>query len=262
MCGICGELRFGGGVRSRGAHCRHARHARAPRTRLAKALRVAGSPRRPRVPAPAHHRSEPRGRSAASPTKTASVQVVFNGEIYNFRALRDELAAQGPPFPIAVRHGSDRPPVRGGRRRGDRPSRRHVRDRDLGRASQAAGRWPAIAPARSRSSIRERQTRLRVRLGNQGVLRSRRSPDRDRSRRDSVLLHSRLRPVSADASTRMSSRSNPQRSSPIDADGRTEGTVYWRLSLRPAERRRGAGDGEPTLQRACASWSRARSNAG
>ena len=45
-----------------------------------------------------------------------SVQVVFNGEIYNFRELRRELEARGPPLRDARRHRGDRAPLRGARR--------------------------------------------------------------------------------------------------------------------------------------------------
>ena len=54
-----------------------------------------------------------------------TVQVVFNGEIYNHLALRRELVGEGPPLPHRpLRHRGDRPRLRGvGRRRRRAPAR-------------------------------------------------------------------------------------------------------------------------------------------
>ena len=44
-------------------------------------------------------------------TKTSSVWVVFNGEIYNFPELRAELEKRGHHFYTQYRHGSNCSPV-------------------------------------------------------------------------------------------------------------------------------------------------------
>ena len=46
-----------------------------------------------------------------------TVQLVFNGEIWNFVELRDRARARGPPLPHALRHRGDRPRLRGMGRR-------------------------------------------------------------------------------------------------------------------------------------------------
>jgi len=43
--------------------------------------------------------------------RDATVQVMLNGEIYNFQGLRNELSA-APPIPLAQRHGGDRSSLR------------------------------------------------------------------------------------------------------------------------------------------------------
>ena len=67
-----------------------------------------------------------------SPTRTATVGVALNGEIYNFRELRDELRARGHRLATHGRHRGDRPPGRGARRR---------------RAGPAAGRACSPSPS-------------------------------------------------------------------------------------------------------------------
>ncbi len=67
-----------------------------------------------------------------------SVWIVFNGEIYNHRELRQRLEGCGPPVPHAQRH------------RGDRPSLRGRRARLRSSISTACSPWPiwdARAPA-------------------------------------------------------------------------------------------------------------------
>ena len=68
------------------------------------------------------HRSRRRAPADAQRGRHAC-SVVFNGEIYNFRELRAELEARGPPLPHALRHRGHRPRLRGvGRRRASRAS--------------------------------------------------------------------------------------------------------------------------------------------
>ena len=40
-----------------------------------------------------------------------TVWVVFNGEIYNYQELRQDLIAQGPSLPHQQRYGNARPPI-------------------------------------------------------------------------------------------------------------------------------------------------------
>ena len=83
--------------------------------------------------------------SSRWPTKTSTVWVVFNGEIYNFRALRRGWKARGHRFRTAQRHGNPRPPLRR-RRPGDaRHAQRHVRLGPLGRPAAAAAAGPRSA---------------------------------------------------------------------------------------------------------------------
>ncbi len=67
-----------------------------------------------------------------------SVTVVLNGEIYNFRELRERLRANGHVFAHRGRHGGDRAPVRGARARMRSGAARDVRVRSLGRAPPPA----------------------------------------------------------------------------------------------------------------------------
>ena len=66
---------------------------------------------------PPARRSSTSATPAASrwPTRTARVQVTFNGEIYNHEELRARARAARPPLPLALRHRGARPPVRGAR---------------------------------------------------------------------------------------------------------------------------------------------------
>ena len=77
-----------------------------------------------------------------------TVWIVFNGEIYNHADVRARARGRRPSLPDAVRHRNHRPRLRAVGRRLRRPPARHVRVRDLGRATPA----PA---ARARSARRE-----------------------------------------------------------------------------------------------------------
>ncbi len=61
--------------------------------------------------------------------------IVFNGEIYNYRLLREGLLARGHTLHDHERHRGDRAPVRGARRRRRRGAVGHVRLRHLGSRS-------------------------------------------------------------------------------------------------------------------------------
>ncbi len=83
-----------------------------------------------------------------------TVQVVFNGEIYNFDALRALASRPRAPVPDQQRHRGDRPPLRGGGRRGSRKAPRDVRHRHLGRPPRRSCCSPATASGRSRCTTR------------------------------------------------------------------------------------------------------------
>src|SRR6201988_3334656 len=97
MCGICGELRFADGRTSarRLASMRDALIHRGPDADglyISAAQRAGLAFRRLRI--------IDLSRDAAQPMASAdgTMQVVFNGEIYNFRELRRELEARGYRF--------------------------------------------------------------------------------------------------------------------------------------------------------------------
>ncbi len=98
-----------------------------------------------------HHRPRRRATSR-SPTRTAPIWTVFNGEIFNYVELRAELEKCRPRVPHALRHRDDRARVRGVRRRVRRAAERPVRDRALGPSPRNGCCWCAIASASVRCS--------------------------------------------------------------------------------------------------------------
>ena len=87
-----------------------------------------------------------------------TIWIVFNGEIYNFAEIRADARGTRPSLPHALATPrSSSTPTRSGATRLRRPSSRHVRVRDLGRAA-AGCCWCAIALASSRSTTRDCRT--------------------------------------------------------------------------------------------------------
>ena len=203
-------------------------------------FRSDGGERRPRLPPPEHHRPAHRRPTSRSATKTASMQLVFNGEIYNYRDLRPGLVARGHQF----RSNADSEVIvhlyeeLGDR--GDRRARRHVRAGDLGRADADGSRSRAIARARSRCIVyQDARPRRRSRPRSR---RSSRIPDLrsaiDETRR-AVLLPARLRSAPADVLPERPARRArhaSRRSTPAAAIAARR---YWQLTF-PDRRPRAA----------------------
>ena len=159
MCGIAGEIRFDGGRPTSPrsiARCAAWR----PRARTAAGIWAAARSRS----ATAGCRSStcrPPARSRWS-TPSSGLTVVFNGCIYNYRELRDELDGRGLPLLLPLRHRGDRSrPTAGGAPRCVEHFLGHVRLRRR-RARTAAGScWPATGSASSRSTSTQTPERLR-----------------------------------------------------------------------------------------------------
>ena len=181
MCGICGVVApepgdLGAVVDAQLATLEH----RGPDARGS----FAGSQRGDRAEPPRDHR--PRHRRPADHQRGRTVAVVLNGEIYNFRELREELLRARPRAALARRHRGDRPSRRGARAGRSRAApRRHVRVRRLGRAPAAAragprpgGQEAALLLVLGRAArLRQRdQGAVRRSLGRRGAWMPRRSP--------------------------------------------------------------------------------------
>ena len=99
---------------------------------------MAGSGGQPaaRAPASGDHRSRRRRRAADGHAgRTRFQHIVFNGEVYNYRALRADSAVARRTLRERQRHGSAAAPRRTRRRGSPGRGSRHVRVRLLGRLS-------------------------------------------------------------------------------------------------------------------------------
>ena len=109
--------------------------------------------------------------NAAQPmtNEDGTLWLTFNGEIYNFRELRKQLEARGPPLPLGDRLRGDPARLRGVGRRLRAAAARDLRLRPLGR--------PARAPAaRARPPGREAALLLGARGGPRLRLAAARDP--------------------------------------------------------------------------------------
>ena len=158
MCGICGKLRFDGAEVERDLivrMCRTLVHRGPDAEGVYTAPYVGLGQRRLSIIDLSDQAVAPLS------NEDGSVWVTYNGEIYNFRELRAELAGAGPSLPDGRRHRGHRPPVRGVRGRVPVAPARHVRLRALGR--------PRPAPVRRPRPLRQEAALLRPPAGGAGV---------------------------------------------------------------------------------------------
>ena len=113
------------------------------------------------------------------------LQIVYNGEVYNFRELRDRAGGCGTRLPHDLRHRGGAPRVRGV---GDRllpPFQRHVGSRDSRRACTGAEAGARARPLRDQAPLLRASPRPgRLRVGDQGDPPGRDLPARGRRAAD------------------------------------------------------------------------------
>ena len=192
MCGICGIVALDGRavdpavLAAMSATLVHRGPGRAPASR---------GRRRPGSPRGGSRSSTSRAATSRSPTRTGSVVVVQNGEIYNHAELR--ARARGAPATRSARRTAT-PRCSSTSTRSTAPRfverlRGHVRGRALGRRARGGSCSRATASGSSRSTTAPRRP-LRVRLRAEGAAaRSRASRARStstRSRRSSPSTRS------------------------------------------------------------------------
>ena len=168
-----------------------------------------------------------------------AIAVVFNGEIYNFRALRRELAGAGHVF---ATQGDGEVLVHGWKawgRAAARPARRHVRVRAVGsRAARALPR--ARSPRRQAALLRVARRRARVRLGAEGAAPVSRAAARARPRRARALPRMPVHPRAAQRLSRRSASCRPGHWLSV-RDGALATGEFWRPSYVPKHELRGSG---------------------
>ena len=159
-----------------------------------------------------------------------TVWVVFNGEIYNYRELRDDARGRRAPLLHVERHGNHRSRVRGmGRGRVLAPPR-HVRHRHLGHAHQHAAARPR-PPWHQACLLRRGRRALVLRFGGQvppGEPRGR-SRTRPRGARPLPGVTSILRATAPSSAACASCR--PRTVLKVHG-GKVEVQRYWQLPVR------------------------------
>jgi asparagine synthase (glutamine-hydrolysing) len=232
MCGICGELRFDGAAISaeRIVRMREALVHRGPDAAgmyLSPDRRAGLGFRRLRIIDLSRDADQPLA------NEDASVQVVFNGEIYNFQSLRAELVQKGHHF----------------RSRSDTEVIVHLYEEE---GEEAIGRLDGMFAIAIWDERRRRMVLARDRAGKKPLFYSRTA--------DSLVFGSEIKAffglddhvIEVDPEAipqyfvhgyvpcprtlyKNVRQLEPATVLTIDIDGRTERKVYWRLSLRRAE---------------------------